>query len=345
MRILVIFLLFLSTTAFSQSRDSLVYNLRNIDWPLVPLKGQVKAQLGADYSLGSRGYDSEGNKFVLIDRQEAYFATAVSANIQYGITDFIALRSSIRHINELRRFETVSIQSEEVDGQLFVQSISAMSEVKGFDDLGFSLDFKFPPSLKKYDIILSAGVLLPTGNSGFQQPLNRNSSESAGTEEIVFHDITNPGNGVLSYNFGGAVKVRGANIAASIFVDYILPSSESKNSYWTYTLDGNDYNYTSREYDVQMPERLDLQGLVEYQVNPFFNAFLGFQKLSSRGGWEQPFDNKIALLNTSVTNLNLGLDLISSPNFWLRQMISIPVGGKSEIAPVVFSTLITFNKF
>ncbi len=330
---------FLSLVTYSQASDSLLVNLRNMDWPLVNFKNQWQAELLFNIGAGLTAFDNEGRKYSLDDFGETYTRFDYGFSLSYGFTDYLEFSMNIFGQNIASRKE-----SQVLFSALGVQNVSYLYETQGLEDLQISARLKYPFTLEKYDIVVGAGIWLPLMGYGEQEP--RHSTEAqTDFEQVTYSYLTAPGSGTAGVFFTGGGKYRWSDMAVEIMYTQGMPVGDGSTSQWLHQYQNNSFEYEENKYPTHFPSFIQSYAKIELQVNKFFSTYLGYSYEARFAGWKQIGTKKVATKDEISNRLLFGGNLIASTRIWYQQEFGYVVSGRNINQPILLRAKLIFNIF
>ena len=331
----------ISTASFCQfGPDSLLLNERALDRPLNLHKGQLR--IGADYGfqLVNTSFD-RSQRIQLIETGQAGVAHGFELDLKYGITEFLQASFNISHLNQAVRDESVTLIEEDI------YEITYTTVHRGISDPHVELTYRLPLP-RKVDLLFSGLVNLPVASKGYLEPehsVQSEASEFGDVYTVQYVEVVGQGRGIFIPGVRAQFKYRLKDVAFTLRGLYMYPAGISTDHIWDYRIENNEFIYSSASFSRQEPDIKSVDGLVEYQVFPWFNVSSGFVYRSRQSGWTEETGRKILIPNSMLTTWNLSYELIVTAKLWLSQGIVVPLNGAHTLAPFVVSTGVKYNFF
>jgi hypothetical protein len=324
------------------NKDSLLANERALDRPLNVHGGQLRVGGSYGFSNINRRF-GETSSSQLKTEGLARAAHQMQLDLKYGITEHLQLTVALG-----RQRENIKGQQQVIFGYPNLESITIMNtltEVNSPEDLKLGLDYRLPFKTRKFDLMLSGAVWLPTAPHQTEQPRHTIKQYVDGWEIDYRYDRP-IGRGATTYQMGAAYKQRFSDWGFTFQGHYAFPTATVTQLEWRHQLNNqNQFEHESSSYTLANHNELWLNMGIEWQASPYFNVFFELTRWQRSGGWYQKESTAYALQEQSATTLGPGFELIITPRLWFRETVQFTAAGKNiDAGPKVLSTL-QYNLF
>ncbi|MFC2124349.1 hypothetical protein ACFLU5_06025 [Bacteroidota bacterium] len=325
-------------------QDTILYKETTLSRPLNVHKGQLRIIGGYSMKTNTRYYDDSGNTEELSELGISSIEHNFLFGLNYGIIEYLQFTAGIIWNRHGQRGQNLFLVSG-VDPSL---DVSTFDEYNGSEDLYLGLDFRLPLKTRKLDWLFSVGLTLPTAENGDSQPEHSygDIDEYSNSTKVVYHYVHNYGYGTNTVIPAMSLKYRISKFGITGYLSYRHPLGESAADAWSYQLDdNNEFIYENAEYSYQKSWTFNYSIIAEYQALSMLNGFINYHSGKSYGGWTTETGKKIADPEVVLNELLLGIELVVTPKFWIRQSIGFPLGGTNSFAPFSLNTGLSYNFF
>ena len=315
------------------------YNQR----PLYLYGGQLQVNTGYKFAVRGKMYDSEGGLIRLKDNGTASVMHYFSAELKYGITDFLEMTLQSDYMKKGVRDETVHYWS----GTDYMITVNNLTETRGMGDLLLQAAAHLPMEYKLFDIGLAGGIYLPVGRSETPQPEHKITDVAAANIYTINYHFKNVnGNGVPVYLMSAAGKLSVSKFTLSTDLTIKTPMKEGENMRWDYTLQtAKTFTYTGKPYSYLLNTLKSLNVTAHYQAAGWLDVYLNTTIFKSSGGWTEYTLGRYSNPDQSFIAIEPGMELQVSPAIKIYQRMSLPVSGTNADAPFYFYITLSGNMF
>lgn len=334
----------------SQSSDdkylllTMPYNQRQ----LTLYKGQLQINTGYKFAVRTQAYNSTGDLINLKNNGTGSVYHYYFLDVRYGLTSFIELGAETDFLRRGVRDTSVTIVSVTSNKTENV-TVNKMTESKGMGDIFLFSSLRLPVEFQWFDFSLTGGVFFPSAKYKPQQPdgktITTASTLTTNSYTINLHYNYKNGYGVPVYMIGAATKISYHKITAEAEFTMRTPAKEGTSIRWDETLADKVFSYSNSSYSYLLSNTYTLDFSMHYQATGWFNLDLNGSYLKTKGGWTEYWGNKYRNPETSLFNLEPGVELQISPHIIVYQVAGFPLRGKNNDAPFYLFTTFSFNMF
>lgn len=345
MKLINLFFL-LSLTALStqaQKGDSLLLNETKLSRPLNVHRHQLRISGTHHLALSSTQY-IESKKMPSFETGRTRTYSGISIDVKYGVTEYLQARLLVNRVSETI---TEPAFFDGFGSEFYI--INSSSEKIGWEDPQLWLDYRLPFFGKRTDVVVNLGSTFPWMSSGVDkptlqtQPSNLVFPDGSEFDQISTVENFNTGNGVMSLGYGVQLKHRFKHLAINFQSTYYLPLGTESVNRWE--LSDSGFDYVKESYTKQIPDQLTIITGIEVQIRPWLNVSGDVFLTKSRHGWNEVADQKLLEPTSSLTQVSVSYEIMTSKRLWIGQTLNLSVSGTNVYAPVLLTTSAKFNLF
>lgn len=327
--------------------DSILFHQRSIDRPITLHAGQVRVTGAYDISLHARRFDATGETINLREAGIASVRNRYTLDVSYGITPFIQVSAAVGVTGHLIEQRTEYTDADEGDP---ATSHRVERKYSGMDDLFLGVDLRAPLKTRKIDVAIALGALIPTGRSAPPQPEHSfevSRQDGNPLHRYIYRYHNPPGSGVAIASMGARAKFRTARWAFSSGVDYRHGLEDGATIEWRHQLTPEGtFQYRRIPVTYRLPDSFDYFAEVEFQASPSVDLFVNASGYTAYRGWTSRQDDlKVAVPYQTVAICSPGVEILVTPQLWLRERLDFAFVGKNSDAVLGAETTVMYNLF
>ena len=326
--------------AVDGSPQSILLTESRIDRPLLMHKNQLQFNPGYSLSIITGTFDNSGSRTSFEKDGLASTVHTYSLDANYGLFDFLELNMSLDYLSR-----TESSRDLGIVGYTDFTSVSSLTEWKGLDDIGIGLGIKPWTRKTNMDLALRLGCTLPTASRYAKMPENTAIALDANNTQIDYHNFGSLGKGVPFVNYGFNFRYRFKSAALNLSLLASNGLGKSKSNTWVAQLDNYQFTYSEIFNKVKYPNQY--QGLLsaDFRVFSWFDLYTGLRYSIESGGWKEIGNINYALPQTSLNQVLVGYEILTTMHLRLLQQAQIAISGKNTDCAFEIYTSLVFSLF
>jgi len=340
MVMLVLFCWFRGSIGQTPSSDNRLSE-PTIERPLVLRKNLVCIKAGYSYFHSQRYFTDASTRLTKAQTAAIENGHISGLSVEYGISEFLSVSSSIYNINKSEVLDEVINDSWKGPSIENVQY-----KTRGFSNLVAMANLRLPMvNIEGFEHLLAAGFSVPvTKNADMRPDVEIAYAKPDEISSFYQSSITyfRPADlNMFSLRTAAAVRYRIGKFAGIIEADLRIPLGTDVENVWSFSEENNDINYHQLERSFSPGNKLNTSASILLQATNRLALFGGMEhQLVTPGILEL---NGVALKIPTQFKLNalINCEYRLSPHFRLTQRFSYPVAGKNMFAAIQFNLGIT----
>ncbi|MDR1864838.1 MAG: hypothetical protein LBR08_04620 [Bacteroidales bacterium] len=315
--------------------------------PLQLYRGQLQGNAGYLFGVRTKLFDGSGRN---VHTKDVISEThRFSWEVKYGITDFLEVETG----SMFARTNVLSIEEIYPVSDETLAYVETLEEHRGFTDWYLGASLRLPRAYRHFDLSVGGGVYLPVAAYKSKEPQHTfsvDAYEAPAEIHLNYHRTYPNGTGVPVFRLATAVKATAGRFAFQGSGRLLFPAREAVNIRWRDSVTGTGsfssaYASEGEEYALLPNRTLNVDAVLHYRVNGWFDAYLGGAYLRAAGGWTEYYGDRYATPAERLTALTAGFSIQASPNLVIYETTTFPLSGKNTDGMFQVSLTASFNLF